>query len=151
VAGEAEERLARGAPKKDSLEMEVTLWNDFRVATSRSLFFCTSSEVQKRLVIRWANVARAKAGSAKIGAVKLQYEAAAKRLQIMETVIKIYRAWQFRGHDTQRALIEFESSWTSLLQFAESQPVESVDCPFIWDLRLQLNASHGRWFVSLTS
>lgn len=131
---------SRGAPKKDAVAMATGLWEEFGAADARSLYFNKSSDVQRRLVIRWANTCRSKAGSASRGADKVAFEVAAKRLQVIESVIKMHRAWTYRSTSAERAYDEFEASWKALEQFMAADPQERLHCPFFSEFRLQLKA-----------
>jgi hypothetical protein len=138
VGGDDDEKLrGRGAPKKDCIQMERTLWTDFRLADDRSLFFATNSDVQRRLLIRWTGTAKLKADSCKKPEDRALYEGCTKRLQIMETAVKIHRAWTHRSGDPVKAYYQFDVNWKSLLQFAESEPAQTVECVFLFDFRLQ--------------
>jgi hypothetical protein len=132
------DRKTCGAPNKDGLAVEAKLWKEFDTADETSVFFCKSSEVQKRLLVRWSNTARTKAAAAHDPAKRDTFEASGKRLQIMESGIKIHRAWQKRTGCQKKALIEFASQWQVLEQFAFSAPAQPLRCTFLWKLRLQI-------------
>jgi len=121
--------------------MEQQLWIQFAEADSRSLFFSKSSDIQRRLVVRWANAARSKAAGS--GPNKEKYEAAQKRLQIIESCIKIHRSWVYKSTDLDRSLSDFHSGWDVLEEFARSQPAQPISCPFIWGWKLELQASQA--------
>jgi hypothetical protein len=140
AAGDEDDKRSRGAPKKDCLQMEKTLWGDFQTADERSMFFSSSSDVQRRLLIRWAGTAKLKAASSTHHDERVVYERCTKRLQIMETVVKIHRGWTQRTGDHIKAYHQFDSSWNSLLQFAQCEPPEPIACPFLYDFRLQTQA-----------
>lgn len=120
--------------------MERKLHAEFRIAQNGSLFFCKSNDVQRKLVVRWANDARTKAAAEKDSCRRAKYEAAVKRLQIMDSAINLHRRWTHRGTDTQRAFVEFESQMAVLMSFAAGAPSEKIECCFIFDLQLQLKA-----------
>lgn len=145
LAGEApagddgeDRRTVRGAPKKDCLQMEKTLWKDFRSADERSLFFSNSSDVQRRLLIRWAATSKLKAAASTRADERAVFERCTKRLQIMETAVKIHRTWTQRSGEPIKAYHQFDVSWKSLLQFAQCEPPEPMECPFLFDFRLQI-------------
>jgi hypothetical protein len=138
--GDDDGRKGAGAPSKDCLAMEAKLWKEFDTADEHSVFFCKASEVQKRLLVRWSNTARTRAASANDTSKKNLFEASGKRLQIMESGIKIHRAWQLRTGCQNKALIEFDSQWKVLEQFASSTPAQPFRCDFLWRLRLQIMA-----------
>lgn len=141
VAGDCDDKKGRGAPKKDVLKMEASLWTEFGTADAHSLYFCENSDVQKRLVVRWCNTCRTKASSSS-GEVRASYERAGKRLQITESCISIHRQWVHRSSDIVKAHAEFESSWAILEAFARSEPEQLIQCDFIWNLRYELKACH---------
>lgn len=141
----ADGKPIRGAPKKVPAAMEASLWAEFKQADSRSLYFNKNSDVQRRMVTRWSNTCRTKAASAASEADKISMEASAKRLQIIETAIKMHRGFVHRTTDAERSFLEFEAAWASLLQFTNSDPVQTLDCPFLWEFRLELQvAKHSR-------
>jgi len=134
------ERRGKGAPKKDPREMETQLWSEFRIAQGRSLFFNQASDVQRRLVIRWANTLRTQAAGATKPEDRAAFEMCAKRLNIIETSIKLQRGWVYRTCTVERAMCEFEAGWASLVQFCAATPKQALECPFMWELHLQLKA-----------
>ena len=113
------------------------MWSDFRAADERSLFFSNSSDVQRRLLIRWAGTSKLKAASSTKHDERDVYERCTKRLQIMETAVKIHRAWTHRTGYPMKAYHLFDVSWKSLLQFSQCEPAEPMECPFLFDFRLQ--------------
>jgi hypothetical protein len=129
---------SRGAPKKDPVDVADRIWDDFRGADDRSLFFCKSSDVQRRLVVRWTNVLRTKAASTADIELKSRYEAASKRLQIVENSIKLNRNWQNRVGDVSKAFAEFDTGFKVLQSFAAGEPAQTLESSFLWHLRLQL-------------
>lgn len=74
----------RGAPKKSVEAMEQELWQEFSIADKYSTFFSEVSEVKRRLLVRWGNMARLQAASAKDPARRKMLESCAKRLQIIQ-------------------------------------------------------------------
>ncbi len=96
-----------------------------------------ASDIKKKFLVRWANTARSKAETCN-DEKKEQYEQAAKRLQIMESSIKLHRAWVFRSGCQEKAWADFEHQWQLLIQFAASTPVQIIRCDFLWELRLQI-------------
>jgi hypothetical protein len=130
----------RGAPRKNALEMEAKFWADMASADEHSVYFCKMSDVQRRLVVRWANTARTKVASSCDAETKRKFEGAAKRLQIIEAIIALHRKWMLRSGDMGRAYAEFDSGFKVLQSFADSEPSQPLQCKFLWDLRLQLQA-----------
>jgi hypothetical protein len=130
----------RGAPKKDVLAMEANFWNEIVDADEHSVYFCKVSDVQRRLVVRWANTARTKAASCGDANLKAKYEGVAKRLQIIELIIALHRKWVQRSGDVARSYAEFESAFNVLETFAVAAPAQPLRCQFLWDLRLQTQA-----------
>ena len=94
--------------------------------------------MQKRLLVRWANAARSKAETSTDSTRRQELEQAAKRLQIMESAIKIHRGWVFRAGAQEKSWLDFSSSWEVLEQFASSTPAQPLRCNFLWSLRLQI-------------
>ena len=90
------------------------------------------------MVIRWANVARTKASSVSDAEEKARYERAGKRLNIMDSCIKIHRSWIHRGSDTAKAFADFSSAWSVLEAFAASEPKESICSPFMQNFFLEI-------------
>ena len=94
--------------------------------------------MQKRLLVRWANATRSKVEGTSDLAKKAMLEAATKRLQIMESAIKLHRSWIHRSGCQARAWADFESQWQVLTQFASSEPAQPFKCDFLWSLRFQI-------------
>ena len=138
--GEGGDLKKAGRPKKDCLAMERILWKDCRNADEKSMFFCTNSDVQRRLLIRWAGIAKMKTTGPN-QAENATFEGALKRIQIMESAIKMHRAWTHRSGDVTRAYAEFNHNWESLAQFAESPPTQKMHCFFVYDFRMQIQVS----------
>ena len=132
----------RGAPSKDCLAMEAKMWAEFQLADEASLYFCSVSNVQRRLLARWSTTARAKAGQASGPDKKQAFEECAKRLQIMENITQIHRAWMHaRASSSEKAFLEVDASWKVLQSFATSAPSQRIDCCFWWDFRTGLQAT----------
>ena len=70
-------------------------------------------------------------------------ESAAKKLQIMESSIKLHRSWVLRSGCQEKALAEFDREWRILMQFSSSEPCQEFRCAFLWDLRLQILADQA--------
>ena len=60
--GDPDGKRGRGNPGKDPLALADEIWKEFGEAGDQSIFFNSRSDVQKRLVVRWANKLRTKAG-----------------------------------------------------------------------------------------
>ena len=139
--GEDKRRGARGAPKKDGLLMAQNLWTSFEKAEEGSLFFTDPkvSDVQKRLVIRWANDIRSKLEACKDAEKTVLLELAAKRLNIVEQCMKLYKGWRTRTENS-RALCDFNEAFAILEAFVEGAPAQQITCGYIWELRIQIKA-----------
>ena len=68
-----------------------------------------------------------------------EYLETQKKLQIMDTCIKVQRAWQGR-QDRKRAADEFLQQMNLLIVFSEAEPKIDIPCEYMWDLRLQILA-----------
>ena len=137
---EGSAKRQKGNPGKDVLALAQQIWTEFNVAEDGSKYFCKTSDVQGRLVVRWANTARSKGASSSDPNVKMRYDLVAKQLQVVESTIKLHRAWLHRTCETSKALMTFNTDFKVLTSFAESEPCVPFECEFIWDLRLQLLA-----------
>ncbi len=94
--------------------------------------------MQRRFVIRWANVLRTKSVASGSDELRDQYVEMAKRMNIIENVITIHRSWQARTGEALVSCEKFNSSYASLEAFAAAPPVVGIDCPFFFDFRLQI-------------
>ena len=81
-------------------------------------------------MLRWTTEAKAKLLGAKGVEGQAKLEECIKRLQIMETGIKLQRLWLFRTGDPAKAYAELNSTWRVLESFAASSPEQPLCCQF---------------------
>jgi hypothetical protein len=105
------------------------------------LFFGERSDVQLRLLQRWALRASEKLGGRIKNDEREQYGFAMKRLQIMETTVKLIRAWSTRTDGILKAVCLFQKGFASLETFAD--PVVAVCCPYFHETCLQVLATQA--------
>jgi hypothetical protein len=103
------------------------------------MFFNSRNDVFRHLLTRWIGAVGTRLVSAQ-GAQQAECLEAQKKLQIMDTCIKIHRAWQSRS-DMKRAVSEFTHQFNLLMVFAEAEPKMDVPREYMWDLRLQILAT----------
>ena len=94
--------------------MEGKNWKEFAGADEHSFFFCKVSDVQRRLLVRWAGVAKNKGESCTESAKKSVFEKAGKRLGIMENAFaSIGLGFTAAGAWTRRSSITFRiGTWS---------------------------------------
>ena len=63
-----------------------------------------------------------------------------KKLQMIESSIKIWNAWQNKANGAQ-ALTKFDTAWRSLMTFLSGEPAITLECPFMWTLFLTVRSS----------
>ena len=130
----------RGRPELDILVITERQWEAFNSAQEGDLFFGERSYVQLRTIQRYALSAGQKVLHASAEKEPV-YSESKKKFQIMESSIKLQRAWSQRK-SLHAAILEFTSSWDALISFCESAPVVPLRCGFIWHLRLHVCASN---------
>ena len=138
------EKKVAGRPATPVDVLANQLWEAAKTAGEGSLFFGEKSGSQQRSLQRYSLVVGQKVVAERNPDTMKSWEMARKKLQVLESLIKIYLAWQ-RRKDNKASSCAFNQSWDAMVTFAafsdESQDPLDVECPFMHDLRLQVMAS----------
>ena len=127
-----------GRPEQSILEVGERQWSSFSTATEGSLYFGERSQVQLRAILRYTVTCSQKMLSNQ--RKQPEYEMIRKKLQIIESAIKLHRSWTCK-RSVQQGITEFLASWDTLMVFCDATPKVKLTCAFLWDLLLQVRAS----------
>jgi hypothetical protein len=127
----------RGRPEKAIEQIAEEHIEGLKTADNSSKYFGDGAGAQMRSVARYALTA-----STKLFSAKADREAglvdARKKLQIVESCMKVHEKWATRKSTSAPTIQEFMIGWSGLLNFCESEPPVAFDCPFLSDLHLQV-------------
>lgn len=135
-----------GRPSGDPAALLDEIKATIVTADSSSHFFGEQHAVKLRQVHRGA----AKAGEKAIGAsapdAKMKWEIVQKSLAVVETVIKVQKAWD--GRKTLASAKQFLQSWNALQVFMKTEPVCGEELVPILLHRSHLDARVAHFFAS---
>ena len=141
----ASEKRPAGRPSNPIEVIAEQLWKSLKTAGAGSLFFGEKSLSQLRSLQRYAVVAGQKMMTEKNTQTLQCLHLARKKIQVMDSLVRMFMAWQRRTGDNSAATASFCRSWDAMLSFAkvaeDESPALRVECSFMYDLRLEVLAT----------
>lgn len=133
----------KGRPPLNIEALVDQLWDAIAVAEEGSVFFGPKAVSQQRSLQRYILQAGQRALQEKSEERLVELEMAKKKLMLMDSLVRIWMAWQKRKN-MDSGVASFLQSWNAMVQFSQlsdgKQQAVSVRCGFMCDLRLQVLA-----------
>lgn len=128
----------RGRPEQSILEVGERQWSSFSTADEGSLYFGDRSQVQLRTILRYTATATQKMLQNQQS--EAEYVMIRKKLQIIESAMKLYRNWTSKP-SVKQGIAGFLAAWDTMMVFCDATPKVKLTCTFMWDLLLQVRAA----------
>ncbi len=129
----------KGRPQVAVHILADQLWESLAISGEGSIFFGPKSMSQQRSLARYVNVAGQRIASEKNMERAAKLHEGRKKLQIMETLVRIYMNWQKRK-SVSSGVPMFCNQWEAMMAYCnmEDDCVRAVKliCPFMWETRL---------------
>ena len=131
---------AAGRPAANIESLTDASWATLCDADESSIFFGAKALAQSRSIGRYALKIGTKILSEKNVPRLRSLETTKKRLQVMDSLVKIYMAWEKR-RSVEAGAAAFVQSWDAMITFCkvvDNADAIMIDCPFMQDIRLQV-------------